>query len=206
MATMIRRRDSRPLLEGGFETAPVRWGVITTVVAALVGLAAAFAGGYIGASATLEAQQNLIEAEREFRDKARLEKVYQEFVNAANDYRYSVVPARTCMRKVVGRLTRGNDGAVPGQCSESTRVYFSSAFAYQGALNRVYIFGTGRAITGARRVSATLPASLGGAGVSALVADSEPVDAPGFSVAYSNFLDLMCEELRYDSNPKACVE
>ncbi len=155
--------------------------------------------------AALETQAEQIQAEREDRDRDRRASVYEEFVNAANNFAFDAALARdTCG----GPNLRRGDLEEGDRCDVNWEEAIRSRVRLQAAINDVYTYGTERAREAQRKVSATLPPTLLsdmlGREASDPIIYGPAIDSTAFREAYNEFLEVMCGELPYSGPREGC--
>jgi len=161
---------------------------------ALYGLAGALAGAILGglfsfwgswqqARTQLEAQVAQNREDRSKEDREKKAEVYEEFLDTANSFAVET-------NKII---TDCKDG----KCSPDWDKWQTARYNYQGAVNRVSVWGSDAASDQMAELSETLPNSLWSP-------DSDSISlhfkSKEFSVSYLAFQSLMCREL--PANPR----
>lgn len=161
-----------------------RFPVVAALIAAVIGGGAGVGGSYLGAHAAVQANDSLIRATQAQTTRDKRAAVYSAYLDAANNYADQD-------RRAFDLLTNELKGVKAGTGVEGPPASFSAArFAYQGAINSLYVYGSDAAWTAHQEVAAVLPASLGGDGFQVT-----RVDSSAFESAYRGFLRVFCGEV-----------
>jgi hypothetical protein len=130
--------------------------------------------------------------ERDAELRAKRADVYAEFLDAASGYADEV----TLVFRRCGPRSRTRCNA---------RAFSDARRGFQEAINAVHIYGSRRAVKAQRQVSGALPPSLGSYAAGAELV-LFPVEEPGFSDAYNEFLDLMRSEVVPTNRPPRATD
>lgn len=159
----------------------------------------ALLSSFVGAGAVLAAQSQAIDAQmkqqderfaREQESAARAQRlpVYEEFQEAANLYATDSQRAYECQVAQVDR------------CEVTEGELQDARHRYQGAINKMHVYGSPEAIAAVILVSQRLPPSLVGLTGDPVI---ESVDSAQFRSALSRFFDVMCKDLA--ASPESCA-
>jgi hypothetical protein len=179
------------------------------VAAGVIALGGGLGGAWIGANAANRNQRDEAREARQAEARQKRADVYSDFLDAAGAYAGRSREIQTKITAVTQRNLR------PGQkftavrrfertlpwrgCPSRVSALPVGSEPFQGALNDVYVYGSARGVSAARRVAAALPPSL---------FDPQTVKLGGviearFKRAYSTVLDTMCAEVSVDPR-QAC--
>lgn len=178
------------------------------VVAGVIALGGGLGGAWIGANAANGNQRDEAREARQAEARQKRADVYSDFLDAAGAYagRSREIQAKITVTQRNLRpgqkftLCVASKGRCPGADIRREFPRFQSARSqFQGALNDVYVYGSARGVSAARRVAAALPPSL---------FDPQTVKLGGviearFKRAYNTVLDTMCAEVSADPR-QAC--
>ncbi|MET4705992.1 hypothetical protein [Frigoribacterium sp. UYMn621] len=166
-------------------TAPVRWWQgVTPLVAAIIGVLGVVIGGAINATitqATISAQIGAATSATQRSDRAT---VYFDFLDAADAYQGTVLQLQEEMRS---KASSGQTFTLDD--SHGVLSAFNKARpTFQGALNKVYVYGSFRAWELASGMAGALPT----AGTQTFNLD---YNEKRFTSDYKQLLDVLCHEV-----------
>jgi hypothetical protein len=155
------------------------------IIVATIGVVAALAGAATGGATSYLVQRNQFTEDKASEARVKRAGVYAAYLRAANDGASEADGA-------YDRLAAQCRG--PSRCSGVTlargRELAKARVAYQGALNDVYVYGTDEAWRLTKRLSATMPPTLG-----FQTLQIKRVNRAAFASAYSAFLARICDEV-----------
>ncbi len=177
--------------------------ILVPLVSAVLVFAGALGGAYFGARATVDTQEAQFREAQMTTARNQRAKVYTSFLAAANQYASDDATATTTIRADCrnSHALRPIYHVTCKHLPSNFLVPVSEArFAFQGALNEVYVYGSARGVLAARRVAGALPRSL--IGLSATVPPLKTINEGALTDAYDAFLKVMCQEVSAEPRSK----
>jgi hypothetical protein len=182
-----------------------RTSIILTLSVAVLSVAGATGGAYLGSRATIITSREAAREARLAESRTKRANVYSRFLDAAESFSFKTEAVTSAIRHSVTRA-----GSVKAACKQRRRgtacgvrrSLFNrqddARADFQGALNDVYIYGSRRGVRAARRVAAALPPSVYNPDERIALDD---IKQGKFAAGYSAVLDTMCAEVSPDPRP-----
>lgn len=156
--------------------------ITVSIVTATAGIAGSWiaANGAYDAALAEQKESRRTALEKEARDKRA--EVYMKYLEAANEYQLK-------NEKMMLSLEKMRSSSKPNELDmEAYNVWLTARADYQGAVNEVYIYGSDEAWNSTRKISESLPRSIGSK------IEFESTNYETFREGYIRFLErIRCE-------------
>lgn len=166
-----------------------------TVLVAALTLLSGYIGAKLGADTALEISRNEAKAESLQRSQEKRQKVYNGYLDAANQYSAATHRLSAVYRDSLGKLADGRNKANESMphLVDAQNKFNAARSAYQDAVNDVYVFGSDKAWQEHKEMASLLPQSLRSSEV--LLPPPPVPDSEAFIKAYQGFNEVVCLEV-----------
>ena len=159
----------------------------------------------------LDTQRQILEEQREDRDRTRRLSIYNEFVDAAENYGSGSWSAYTCLRDALedlGPRPKSVDERDIDQCIDDMVSLAQKRSRFLGAYNDMYVFGSDEAVKAASAIKEVLPDSQGNRPFDKrrdhIDAGAPPFVWSVFDTQYGAFVRVMCRDLAFGTPRSGC--
>lgn len=172
--------------------------LVVAIIAGVVGIVGALSGSAVQIYGAARNQEAQFAEQRAKEDRDRRADVYLKFLDAANKYSVATVRTRDCILKARDSRPPGSTSySLDGTCGKNVSDLAPSRQEFQGARNRVFVYGSEEAERQARVIASYLPNAVGGDSVTGL---------PPFDDDLFNFSDDQFNEMYRAFNAIVCRE
>jgi hypothetical protein len=174
--------------------------VLATAAVGIVGVIGTVWASKLSVDASIRNQDVQIKEQRAKEDRDRKADVYLNFQETSNKYTTAINAAKTCILAARDATPVGATSySVGPECVKDLNDVAPARYSFQGARNRVFVYGSQEAEDQARRIASYLPSARG---VDASHGGLPPLDDSFFNyddavfdVMYRAFNRIICQEV-----------